>query len=222
MDWSEYWNSNNNINHKILGKWSEYYCKALTKLNKLNDDDIVLDYGAGTGVISGYISNQVKSVVAYDNSTAMHRLCVSNMNKFENVSCSIELSNTQNVSFILINSVLQYIDSSELDELLNFVSKNTNATSMIISDVVPDDYNPYFDAINNLWYSLNNQFLFNYLFFLFKEFMMRILPGKSFVWNKYNKTLLIAKLKKYGWEIELIDNLSPSINRFSLFCYKEL
>mgnify|MGYP001202009638 CR=1 FL=1 len=42
-------------------------------------------------------------------------------------------------------------------------------------------------------------------------------PRGTFLSNR-----IIAKLKKYGWEIELIDNLSPSINRFSLFCYKEL
>ena len=66
MSWLEYWNSNSNINYKILSKWSEFYCKGIKNLNLLNIDDNVLDYGAGTGEISAYISSQVKSVLAYD------------------------------------------------------------------------------------------------------------------------------------------------------------
>jgi len=222
MSWSEYWNSNSNINYKILSKWSEFYCKGINNLNKLNIDDNVLDYGAGTGEISAYISSQVKSVLAYDNSEAMHILCKENMLEFENVHCSTELNKNHEITFILINSVLQYLNQDELDELLKFASEETSASKMIISDIVPDNYNAYFDAANNLFYSLKNKFFFIYLFFLVKEFIMRNIVNKAFFLNTYNEDFLISKLRKNGWNIELIDNLSPSINRYSLYCHRSL
>ena len=222
MAWSEYWNSSINVNNKILGQWSEYYYRSLTKLNKLSLDDNVLDYGAGTGVISGLISSQVKTVLAYDNSEVMNNICVENMIKYKNVFCLSKLNNNKEITFILINSVLQYINSEELEVLLEFASKKTSATRMIISDIVPEDYNPYVDAVNNLYYSLKNHFLFAYLFFLIKEFIIRLVPNKTFVWNKYNMDTLTSSLEKYGWKIDLIDNLSPSVNRYSLFCYRDL
>tara|TARA_B100000787_G_C16167971_1_gene284890 strand:- start:622 stop:1290 length:669 start_codon:yes stop_codon:yes gene_type:complete len=222
MSWSEYWNSNSFINLKILEKWSDYYYKALAELNILRADDIVLDYGAGTGVIAGFISDQVQSVLAYDNSESMNIVCIKNMLKYENVSCSTELNTNQNTTFILINSVLQYINLDELKELVRFASIETQANRMIISDVIPDEYNPYEDAMHNLYYAMKNHFFIIYLLFLIKECIIRILPNKGFIWNKYNKYFLISELEKFGWVVEPISNLSPSVNRYSLSCSRNL
>lgn len=221
MAWSKYWSSNNNINHVILGKWSEYYYKSLIKLSKLNLEDNVLDFGAGTGIISGLISSHVSSVFAYDNSKAMNYLCSQKMINYSNVKCTSSLEDIQDISFILINSVLQYIDNKELDCLMEYFSEKTNANKMIISDILPDSYNPYTDAIFNLTYSFKKKFFFTYLFFLIKEFSIRIFPSKDLSWNKYKRDRLIKKIQRYGWHVELIDNLSPSVNRYSLFCYRD-
>ena len=220
MSWTKYWDSSSNINNNILKKWSEYYCEGINKLDQLNIEDIVLDFGAGSGEISKYISTKVKSVIAYDTSVVMNKLCHESTVGCTNVTCTTELRNHEDISCVLINSVLQYLDDDELSKVLNFITNETVATKIIISDIIPVDYSAYRDAANNLLYSFKNKFFLSYLLFLMNEFFKRILLHRSLVLNEHNKNQLIIMLNKRGWNIELVDNLSPSINRYSLFCYR--
>jgi 2-polyprenyl-3-methyl-5-hydroxy-6-metoxy-1,4-benzoquinol methylase len=222
MTWKKHWDSDKNINNNILQKWSEYYCLNIKKLNQLDMQDNVLDIGAGDGEISIFIAGEVNRVVAYDTSDAMYELCNEKAAESTNVICTTSLKNHSDISFVIINSVLQYLDDKEWSNILNFITNETKASKVIISDIVPDNHSIALEAITNLIYSIKHSFFLNYLIFLTKEFIKRIVLDRSLSLNKYNKDILISMLIKKGWNVKEIDNLSPSINRFSLFCNRNL
>ena len=52
MSWDIYWESKASINQDILKIWSKEFCKKYYKEIGLGADDVILDFGAGTGDVA--------------------------------------------------------------------------------------------------------------------------------------------------------------------------
>ena len=222
MSWKDYWGSEKNIDNLILDKWSTYYCRHIEKITTFSNNDVVLDFGCGDGKIAKFLAKKVDKVIAYDNSCVMYELCKKNTASNKNIICKKKLENKTKANIVIMHSTLQYINFQEFKNFVCYLSTAAGVDKMVISDIVPKGHNIYYEAINNLFYAFRNFFFMSYTLFLFNELRKRLLSKKILHLCEYSKNDLVSIMREYGWRVVEVENLSPSKNRYTVICYKDL
>lgn len=220
MDWNTFWEKKQVINDLILTKWAQFYYKSIREKGLLEETDYVLDYGAGNGAIALAISGIVNNVLAYDPSVTMYKSCTNMARDCEKVVCTNLTPFDCGASVVLINSVVQYMDNNELEKTLDFITNNTKASKAIISDIAPKKYNILVDLFYNLVYSFKNKFFIEYCLFAINQLFHRVGSRGTLILRTYDSGSIIQRMSDRGWVAYKINNLSPSVVRYSLFCYR--
>jgi len=139
MSNKDFWNSLT-MKNKTTGysDYSVYYFDQLMrikcleiillKLNLLNKNLILFDYGCGTGEISSYLSNYFKKIIAFDISNEVIKLATKFNNK-DNITYSDKPPKEQSINVVVSITVLQHMTNEEIDFLLN---------SLVVDNSVPN------------------------------------------------------------------------------------
>ena len=93
----------------------------------LNDSQIILDYGAGTGIVAKQILKYVKSINVYDKSPSMTLKLKHLFSDNSSVQVLNELEDiNEKVDLVLISSVIQYIERQDLSLTIQKLQKISN------------------------------------------------------------------------------------------------
>ena len=196
------------------------YVNNLKSDVNLNDSQIVLDYGAGTGIISKQILKYVKSINVYDKSPSM-TLKLKHLfsdNSSVQVLHALEDIN-EKVDLVLISSVIQYIERQDLSliiqQLQNISKKNHQ---IVISDIVPVNSNKTLESILMIKKSIDLKVFLPYLWQMLTITLM-ILRRSNIKLTEYDEGDLIKLFNSFGYEVNILaQNLGLSDQRYSIIC----
>ena len=218
--WDKYWNSSN-INREIMQVWAAYFVGAYEKYFGLNENDIVLDFGAGYGNVSYFIRNKVKHIYMYDKAEYMREVLRHNFSEHKNMQIISDLNEiNEKVSIIIVNSVAQYINKEEFKEVLKEFSGLCNeSTNLIIADIIPRGYSKMTDFRNQLSISMKYGFFGKLLIYAISNtFFSPSLSLSAEYLVKYDEDEMVSLLAEQGFEAKKTENnFTFSKKRFTIF-----
>lgn len=136
----------------------EIYARRLMAAIEIDASMDVLDYGCGFGFAAALIAPHVKTIRYYDNSPRMVEYCKARLAQLPNTMfCDLGsedgFENCPPMDLILVNSVLQYVDSlgAALDLLGRLSKLMANGGLMVVSDVIPPSHSLAVEAIGVLF-----------------------------------------------------------------------
>lgn len=205
-------------NKKIIFSESEFYRKnsklfaeELKKLffkMKINyKKSTVLDFGCGNCMFHQYI--KFKKVLLYDIDINYKKATKVKNSKIIRKFQKIKVTKNK-FDLVIINSVIQYISSKDLKQILKILIKKINKKGLIIiSDI------PVHNRLIEFFYDLN-------LGFFFRAFLYFVKRPKYFGLNfyTYEKEKLLKLLEKNKTKFDVIENLNSFKSRYTLLISK--
>ena len=220
QSWDKYWNSSN-INRELMQVWATYFVGAYEKHFGFNENDVVLDFGAGYGNVSFLIRNKVKHIYMYDKAEYMQEVLRHNFSEQKNMQIISDLNEIkEKVSVIIVNSVSQYINKEEFREVLKEFNGLCNArTNLIIADIIPQDYSKMTDFRNQLSISMKYGFFSKLLIYAISNtFFSPSLSLSAEYLVKYDENEMLSLLAEQGFDAKKTENnFTFSKNRFTIF-----
>ena len=220
VNWDNFWRNPARSYIKIMNASAFDYVNNLKSDVSLNDSQIVLDYGAGTGSVSRQILKYVKSINVYDKSPSMtlklkhlfsDNSTVQVLNELEDINEKIDL--------VLISSVIQYIDRQDLSLIIQKLQKISNKKhQIVISDIIPVNSNKTLESILMIKKSIALKVFLPYLWQMLTITLM-ILRRSKIKLTEYNEADLIKLFNNFGYEVQILTrNLGLSEQRYSIVC----
>ena len=198
-----------------------YYAENLKSVVDLKKHEIILDYGAGTGVISEHILKYVRGINIYDSSAYMTSIL---KKKFLNVDSVrvLEVLDDMDVEadLVLICSVIQYIDKKDLATLVQKIQKISKKNhKVVITDIIPLGSNRVIESILMLKKAKQLKILPQFLWQIISTIPLLFMSSSQKKLTKYNEKDLINLFNSYGYSVErLKENLGLSNQRYSVIC----
>ncbi|KPL08041.1 hypothetical protein AMJ86_02135 [bacterium SM23_57] len=135
----KFWDKISNRYDNLLKKYEQTYIKTIENTKKyLNNNDIVLDYACGTGIIATEISNSVKKIHAIDISSKMIDIAKrkSNERKIENINFSKtdildERYKKESFNVILVFNILYLL--SDVHKIIERINELLKPEGLFIS-----------------------------------------------------------------------------------------
>ena len=175
MSWIDFWSASEH-DHVFWRKSIEYYFENLRRLIELKSDFSVLDFGAGPGYLGELLGPCVQHVDLIEPSAELRAIARNITDQTSNVIISdysmhgdlSSLMNERKYDLIIINSVLQYMGTIEIDTLLKTIQTSLKKDgALIVSDIVPEG--------SLLLRELGSVFQFYLKWFGLKAFLMHLL-----------------------------------------------
>jgi SAM-dependent methyltransferase len=166
--WLQYWDTLTPRSRLFEAQAAEYV-ENLIGLDLLHPAMNILDFGCGFGYVTSMIADHVRLAYAWDRSRNMRDETMRRTSHQPNVRIvggpgRLALDECNSVDVILVNSVVQYM---EWPELLFWMGawKNILAPggAILVSDVIPLDYNSVGDVFDVINLSRRRGFLFEAL-----------------------------------------------------------
>ena len=136
--WDAYW-AGRGFDVGYFREVARDYTTRLTRALPIGPDAAVLDFGCGPGFTAPLLAPQVERLVLFDPSPAMTELARTNARALGNVEVAdtAEQIGSKRFDWVLVNSVIQYFERSELDDWLGRWARMLEPEGrIIISDVL--------------------------------------------------------------------------------------
>lgn len=164
--------------------------KAIVDKINLNKDMEILDFGAGTGLLTKHICPFVKKITAIDNSEGMLKELEKNSKNWQDCNIKIEhndiLEFNSNTKFDAIISSMTMHHIKDIDKLFKKFSSLLKPKGFIaIADLMPED---------GTFHSHGNEDVYHFGFS--KEFLEDIAQKNGFKNISYEKVHTIEKPKR--------------------------
>jgi 2-polyprenyl-3-methyl-5-hydroxy-6-metoxy-1,4-benzoquinol methylase len=92
-NWVDYWDTQTIFDNEEWMKGMEFFIKATEPILNYSSDDIILDFGCGTGNIAAFLKNRVKEIHGIDTSQHFIQFC---KNQFkDDANCFFAVLNNQ-------------------------------------------------------------------------------------------------------------------------------
>ena len=220
VNWDNFWRNPARSYIKIMNVSAFDYVNNLKSDVNLNDSQIVLDYGAGTGIVAKQILKYVKSINVYDKSPSMtlklkhlfsDNSSVQVLDKLEDIN--------ERVDLVLISSVIQYIERQDLSLIIQKLQKISNKKhQIVISDIIPVNSNKTLESIMMIKKSIALKVFLPYLWQMLTITLM-ILRRSKIKLTEYDQAGLIELFNSFGYEVKILaHNLGLSDQRYSIVC----
>jgi SAM-dependent methyltransferase/ribosomal protein S18 acetylase RimI-like enzyme len=220
-DWKTYWEGLTD-SQRIFQVESADYVRRLDVAHLLNPEDHVLDFGCGFGFVANELAPCVQQLSLWDASANMRQRARLNVASHQNIqflerSELFEQSQKRQFDLVLVNSVVQYMTDAELNFwLATWRECLTPEGQLVLSDLIPEDYQGRSDMLALLRFSLRHGFLLRVVQEGIKEIrryrgMRHALPLKRF-----SQEELIQRAAAYGLSIRFTpQNLTYRQQRFT-------
>jgi cyclopropane fatty-acyl-phospholipid synthase-like methyltransferase/ribosomal protein S18 acetylase RimI-like enzyme len=220
-NWKTYWEGLTD-SQRIFQVESADYVRRLSTEKLLNPEDHILDFGCGFGFVANQLAANVQQLSLWDASVNMRQRARLNVAGHQNIqflqrSDLFESPPKNEFDLILVNSVVQYMTDAELNFwLATWRECLTSEGQLVLSDLIPDDYQSRWDMLDLLRFSLRHGFLFRVVQEGMKEIkryrgMRHALPLKRFTREE-----LIQRAADYGLSVRFTpQNLTYRQKRFT-------
>lgn len=158
-EWFDYWESLE-PSSRLFEEQSAAYVEKLCNVVRLTSELTVLDYGCGFGYVTSQVAELAGQVYAWDRSPGMrsrtmHRTAhQKNVVVLERNDPGAAVSDIT-VDVVLINSVVQYMSHDDFKSCLLTCSDALSQEGIIlVSDMVPEEYNGLRDVADLLRFSM--------------------------------------------------------------------
>jgi len=157
VSWLKYWDENNG-DEAMYRKPAGDYCQRFVKLVRPAPGASLLDYGSGMGLVADGLAGIINRIELYDPSPAMREKSQTinrNNNNVKTVDSPQRIGS--GFDYILINSVIQYLQPDELlDILVMLVDKLAPGGAILITDVIPGKVRRFSEIVELLKFALRN------------------------------------------------------------------
>jgi ubiquinone/menaquinone biosynthesis C-methylase UbiE len=118
-----------------------YSTEILKKLN-LQNDDVLLDIGCGTGIIDKSLAEHVKKIYATDFSSGMAMKAQENIMNYKNIEVFVSDSNaiplpSRSVSKAVIYAVAQYLETEQIERMIFEIERVLQIGGLALLGEVP-------------------------------------------------------------------------------------
>ena len=166
MGWREYWEGDSAVyvsdRHKAahysqladdILRVAEGIGKPLSELN-------ILDFGCGEALSAGRIAARVAHLTLNDGSAKVRGQLRAQFGRLPNVTVSAPEDLAGPYDFIVVNSVLQYVEPEAAGPLLQSLGRSMAADGrMLVADILPPGLSAVTDAWQLLTFAARNGFL---------------------------------------------------------------
>lgn len=220
-DWLEY-NEWNRRDEKMSSIWVEPLAAWLGQNGFLKQDMAILDYGCGYFDLGEMIHRQVGWIEGYDPFSSGIEIAKEQLKTAKNIALysSFEQIPAGKFDLIICNSVIQYMNGKE--EFQDFLQRAGNflrgeSGKMLLSDLIPRNYSPALDALENLLFSVTRGIMVPMLIHLWRAATK---PSK-FQLFKIDPGELNDFANDAGFSVRFLpQNLTPSKRRYAALLHK--
>lgn len=166
MGWREYWEGDSAVyvseRHKAahysqladaILRTAEGIGKPLSGLN-------IIDFGCGEALSAGRIAARVAHLTLNDGSAKVRSQLLDRFGRLPNVTVSAPEDLAGRYDFIVVNSVLQYVEPAAAGALLKSLGRTMTADGrMLVADILPPGLSAVTDAWQLLSFAARNGFL---------------------------------------------------------------
>ena len=151
MTWVEYWNDQPTIYVNARHRDAHYRQVADGIARHLSEDTArVLDYGCGEALFAGQLAERCERLFLCEAAATVRDGLTrrfSEDERIEVITPAFEGVEASSLDLIIVNSVLQYLDSSQTGELLESCRRLLRGTGrLLVADVIPPSLGPSKDA----------------------------------------------------------------------------
>lgn len=179
----------------------------------------ILDYGCSYFCLGEALSVEFQEIHGYDiDQDALKRAKLKQIpNSF--LYNNLNLIKDDNFDVIVISSVMQYFESlKEVDQAFAFIAhhlKKNDQSRLLIVDLIPKNYTPWKDALENLLFATLNGVALPMLVHLAKA----ALTKTDLKLLKIDKEEILQIAEKNNFKLTYLNkNLTPSKRRYSCIC----
>lgn len=162
--WAAYWEGLGGT-EAFFREQAKEYAANLECTVALNPNAYVLDFGCGFGFVAEILAFKVGKVFLWDASANMRRRARRNLAYRENIRF-LDLSTPQVIArdlkfdLIVVNSVVQYMSLDQFAaSLMTWRSMLAADGSIVVSDLIPRNYNSMSDFVDLLKFSIRRKVL---------------------------------------------------------------
>lgn len=163
-DWASYWDGLED-RQRLFRIEANDYVQRLKCVLQLPPQARVLDFGSGFGLVAAALAPHVGELSVWDASANMRQRTRLNVAHRENIRF-LDLTDASSLPYdgyfdlILVNSVVQYMSDNEFSAWLAQWQKWLAPDGrVVISDLIPCDYQPMLDLLAMLMFSARHGFL---------------------------------------------------------------
>ena len=162
--WQVYWESLSD-SQQLFREQSEEYLRNLDIMLRIDPRARVLDFGCGFGHVAEMLSSRVEELFLWDASANMRshaRLKLDGQRNIKFLDLSDPKTPPHDLRFdlILVNSVVQYMTLDEFSTwLLRWRKMLAPGGRIVVSDLIPPDYQAIWDIVDLLRLSVRRGFL---------------------------------------------------------------
>ena len=174
-EWGSYFDGLGD-HHPIFRAEAGDYVRKVAAALPMDRKTRVLDFGCGFGYAADMLAPKVKELFLWDKSKNMRRYARANTARHKNVRF-LDLTDPDALSvktgfdYILVNSVAQYMRTDDFtDWLVRWRGMLAPGGRLVISDLIPNDYNTMMDMSALIVFSARNGFLTHAIREGFSEF----------------------------------------------------
>ena len=172
--WANYWEGLDGT-QSFFREQAKEYVANLECAVELNRNVRVLDFGCGFGFVAKMLAPKVGKVFLWDTSVNMRRRARLNLADHHNIGF-VDLSEPQaiarelNFDLIIVNSVVQYMSLEQFAAcLVMWRTMLAAGGRIVVSDLIPHDYNSVADVVDLLKFSIRRNVLGSALLQVFRD-----------------------------------------------------
>ncbi len=220
-EWDKHWSSKK-FNNDLMSILARDFVNSYQRYFGFSGTEIVLDFGASPGDVSLLIKDKVRRIYLFDKSKYFVEKLRKSFGKFQNIHIVNYLREIKEPVFIvIINSVVQYMNNKEIEDMLLRLHSISNLeTRIIISDIVPPNYSKFLDCLYGILISIKNRFFKKYISYLITNIIYDPkLNLKTSTLHMYDEDELKKILLKHGYcSMRMENNFTYSMHSYTLQC----
>jgi 2-polyprenyl-3-methyl-5-hydroxy-6-metoxy-1,4-benzoquinol methylase len=228
--WFQFWNRPGPIHMSERHLQSRYRALVKELLAALPDlaGKRILDYGCGEALEARTIARAGAEVLLYDRSEYLSQRVQQRFRGAAGIRVldddALERQLRESIDYILVASVIQYLEPEELEQLLALCHRLLKpGGTMILADIIPRQLDTLGDTLDFLHYSARNRFLFSGLRTLYDmgatNYRRHLKENRL---TRHDLEALSADLRRHGFQPRLAQrNIGISRKRKTMFGIKQ-
>lgn len=227
--WLAFWNATNRIYVNQRHRQA-HYDTLFAKVGRFlpeGNEATVLDWGCGDALAADRMSKKCKAVLLYDAAEATRSRLSSRHGGEARVYVLDEAGIAElapgTIDLIIVNSVIQYLNRAQFDELLVTAGRLLcSEGNLLLGDVIEPDTSITRDATNLLRFAWRNGFFTAALAGLLRTFVSRYRKlRRELGFARYKEDEIRRILAAHGFAVEILaENIGPSRYRKSYVARK--